>query len=140
MNRSDLYSKICHVLANLNDLASDGAPVCLALYGNDGALMALLRMPDVPARIEHMAIGKAYTCAKMGCSTAALHERLCREHITLADFMDPRMTSMQGGVPLKDKEGNVLLGIGVSGRTAQEDEELALRICSMLKNILFPLL
>ncbi len=129
---NDLYSRIRQILSKFDEFAEGGTPVCLAIAGADGALVALLRMPGVPARIEHMAIGKAYTCAKMGCSTAALHERLQRENISLADFMDPRMTSMQGGVPLLDEGGNVELGIGVSGRSAAEDEILALHVRDFL--------
>ena len=128
-----LYHSIRNILNSLDELAADGAPVCLAITSSDGALAALLRMPGVPGRIEHMAKGKAYTSAKMGCTTSALHDRLSREYITLADFMDPGMTSMPGGVPLIDKEGGILLGIGVSGRTAAEDEVLALRIRDMLQ-------
>lgn len=132
MIHNDLYRRIRQLLSTFDKLAEGGTPVCLAIEGTDGALMALLRMPGVPARIEHMAIGKAYTCAKMGCSTAALHDRLQRENISLADFMDPRMTSMRGGVPLLDRSGNVVLGIGISGRSPAEDEILALHVRDIL--------
>ena len=127
-----LYSRIKKLLAELDTLASDGKPVCLAIVDADLSLTALLRMPGVHPRIELMARGKAYTCAKMGCTTAELNERLHREQLTLADFMDPRMTSMQGGVPLLDAVGNIIAGIGISGRRMDEDEALALRIREFL--------
>ena len=42
--------------------------------------------------------------------------------------MDERMTSMPGGVPLVDKHGELVAGIGVSGRSPEEDEAMALRV------------
>lgn len=133
MTTEALYHRIQKLIQDFDQIASDGAPVCLAITAPDTALLALLRMPNVPARIEHMAIGKAYTAAKMQCSTSALHERLHREQISMADFMDNRMTSMPGGVPLLDEKGTLIAGVGVSGRSSSEDEALAMRICDMLK-------
>ncbi len=123
-----LYLRIRQILQQFDQLAAGGAPVCLAIAAPDTALAALLRMPGVHARIEHMARGKAYTSAKMHCSTSALHERLIREKLSLADFMDERMTSMPGGVPMFDENGVLIAGIGVSGRSPEEDEALALRV------------
>ena len=85
-----------------------------------------------------MARGKAYTSAKMHCSTSALHERLIREKLSLADFMDERMTSMPGGVPMFDENGVLIAGIGVSGRSPEEDEALALRVRDALLDCLPP--
>ena len=82
MTSDTLYQRIRQVLLHIDTLAGEGAPVCLAIAGPDTALTALLRMPGVHARIEHMATGKAYTAAKMQCTTAALHERLQREHLS----------------------------------------------------------
>ena len=127
-----LYSKIKQVLQDFDQLAGEGKPVCLFITGADLAILAALRQPGVPVRIEHMAKGKAYTCARMGCSTAALHQRLITEKLSLADFMDQGLTSMQGGVPFLSPEGAILAGIGVSGRLPEEDEALALKIRDIL--------
>ncbi len=132
MTEELLYHRLQQLIQNFDQMASGGAPVCLAVTAPDTALLALLRMPGVPARIEHMAIGKSYTAAKMQCTTSALHERLIREQISLADFMDDRMTSMPGGVPLLDEDGHLIAGIGISGRSASEDEVLAMRIRDVL--------
>ena len=130
--KNTLYDRIKTLLPELDGLAGEGKPVCLAVVGPDLALMALLRQPGARVHIEHMAIGKAYTCARMGCSTEALHQRLLREQRTLADFMDSGMTAMQGGVPLLDDEGGILAGIGVSGRLPEEDEIIALKVREFL--------
>lgn len=130
---ASLYHRLKDMVASLDALAEGGKPVCVAVTGPDLGLLALVRMPGVHARIEHMAVGKAYTCAKMGCSTAALHERLLRESLSLADFMDPGLTSMPGGVPMLAADGSIVAGIGVSGRSPEDDEALALRIRSLLE-------
>jgi uncharacterized protein GlcG (DUF336 family) len=127
-----LYARIKELMPNIDSLAGEGKPVCVALAGPDLALCALLRQPGARVHIEHMAIGKAYTCARMGCSTEALHQRLIREQRTLDHFMDPGMTAMQGGVPLVDTEGALIAGIGVSGRLPEEDEVIALKVREFL--------
>lgn len=127
-----LYGRICLLMQEFDSITAGGGPVCLAIADADLALVALLRMPGVHSRIEHMAIGKAYTCAKMGCTTEELHQRLLREQLSLADFMDGRLTGMQGGVPLKDGNGAIIVGIGVSGRAPTDDEALAMKIRNFL--------
>ena len=42
------------------------------------------------------------------------------------------MTAMQGGLPLLDDNGGIVLGIGVSGRLPEEDEEIAEKIRNFL--------
>ena len=127
-----LYARIKELMMEIDSLAGEGKPVCVALTEPDLALSALIRQPGARVHIEHMAIGKAYTCARMGCSTKALHQRLINEQRTLDHFMDPGMTAMQGGVPLLDGNGAVLAGIGVSGRLPEEDEVIALKIREFL--------
>ena len=127
-----LYARIKELMMEIDGLAGEGKPVCVALTEPDLALSALIRQPGARVHIEHMAIGKAYTCARMGCSTEALHQRLIREQRTLDHFMDPGMTAMQGGVPLVDAEGALIAGIGVSGRLPEEDEVIALKIREFL--------
>jgi uncharacterized protein GlcG (DUF336 family) len=131
MNES-LYRNIKLVLQNFDEIAGEGKPVCLFITGADLAILAALRQPSVPVRIEHMAKGKAYTCARMGCSTAALHQRLITEHLSLADFMDTGLTTMRGGVPFLAEDGSIIAGIGVSGRLPEEDEAIALKILEIL--------
>ena len=129
---SKLYERVKQLMLEVDSLAGPGKPVCVAITGTDLAIIGLLRQPGARVHIEHMAIGKAYTCARMGCSTEALHQRLIREQRTLDHFMDPGMTAMQGGVPLMDAEGALVAGIGVSGRLPEEDEVIALKIREFL--------
>ena len=128
-----LYNALKKLTLEFDALAAGGGPVALAVTAPDNGILLELRMPGVPARIAHMAEGKAFTASYMGCATSALHERLHREGITLAYFMEPRMTAMAGGVPFRSASGELIAGIGISGRLASEDEELALKVIDFLK-------
>lgn len=127
-----LYTRLKQLSLAIDGLAGEGKPVCVAVTDSDLALLFLLRQPGARVHIEHMAIGKAYTSARMGCTTEALHQRLVREQRTLDYFMDHDMTAMQGGVPLLDGNVSVIAGIGVSGRLPEEDEVIALAIRDFL--------
>ncbi len=129
---TQLYSRLKQLIVEFDAIAGDGKALCLTVIGTDLALLCSLRQPGAPFHIERMAYGKAHTCARMGCSTDALHKRLLREQRTLADFMDPHMTAMQGGVPLLDKSGSLVAGIGISGRLPEEDEVIALKVRDFL--------
>lgn len=117
---------------NLKELAGAGAPVCVCVADEHGFILGYTQMDGSSSRSFTMARAKAYTAARMGQSTAAFHERLVREHLSLADFGDTLMTSVQGGVPVHGKDGKILGGVAVSGRRPAEDEALALRIAERL--------
>ncbi len=44
----------------------------------------------------------------------------------IAWYDDHRLTAVYGGVVIRDKDGIPVAAIGTSGRTQEEDEELAL--------------
>ena len=120
------------VLNGLEAEARDGAPVCLAIVNRSGRLAALLAMDGTPERAIPIAQGKAYTALRMESSTRDFHERLLRERLTLADFCDPAFTTLEGGIPLFDENGNCVGGLGISGRKPSEDGELAERLGRIL--------
>lgn len=107
-------------------------PVCLAVCNAHGELLHFSRMDGAPARVIAIAQGKAYTAARMGTPTAALARRLKDEELTLADFCDPGLTAMRGGLPLCCEAG-VQLAVGVSGRRTEDDERLAARLLDILR-------
>jgi glc operon protein GlcG len=115
-------SAACLTTANLAR-QDRGQPVCFAAVDRSGALIYLYRMDGAPERLSNIAIGKAYTAARMGVSTAMFRQRLLDEQLSLADFLDEKFTSLPGGLPLL--EGGQLVGaVGVSGRTLEEDVAL----------------
>lgn len=126
------------LLAALNRLeaeATGGAPVCFAVADRAGDTAAFLRMDGTPERAVALAKNKAYTSFRMGCTTAAFHDRLLREQLFLADFCDPRFTTLAGGVPILDGQGACIGGIGISGRKPEDDAALALRMADILMHM-----
>ena len=81
------------------------------------SILGYTQMDGSSSRSFTMARAKAYTAARMGQSTAAFHERLVREHLSLADFGDTLMTSVQGGVPVRGKRRRASRRCGRIGAT-----------------------
>ena len=125
-------SSILSAFQQLSHLAGPGAPVCACVADEHGFILGYTQMDGSSSRSFTMARAKAYTAARMGQSTADFHERLVREKLSLADFGDGLMTSVQGGVPLRDENGKILGGVAVSGRRPEEDESLARHLAAML--------
>lgn len=114
---------------------TDGLPpVCIALSDAQGELVALQRSPGTPGRTVHIAIAKAYTAARMGIGTAAFKQRLLSEQQTLADFMDTGFTSLPGGLPIKS-DAAVVAAVGISGRSPEQDAQLAEVFLSVLAEL-----
>ena len=99
-------------------------PVCIAVSDAQGELLLLQRLPGTPARAVEIATAKAYTSARMGIATSAFKKRLINEQQSLRDFIDRGYTSLPGGVPIK-LLGRVVAAVGISGRSPEQDEELA---------------
>ena len=68
-----------------------------------------------------IAVAKAYSAIRLGGSTQAFHQRMVRDGLSLADFCDPKLTSLPGGEVVKDGAGQIRLGVGVSGGTLPQD-------------------
>lgn len=112
-------STACLTTANMAG-QDGGKPVCFAAVDASGALIYLYRMDGAPERLINIAIGKAYTAARMEISTDAFRQRLLKEQLSLADFMDDKFTSLPGGQPLLEEE-QLVGAIAVSGRALEED-------------------
>lgn len=107
------------------DLAGgDSPPVCLCVCDAAGDLVVFGRMDAAPARLIAIVKAKAYTAARMRCSTLDFRRRLLAEQLTLEDFCDPSLTGLPGGVPVF-RDRDLIAAVAVSGRTLDEDEALA---------------
>lgn len=101
-------------------------PVAMAVVDARGDLIAFARMDDVAAMPVQLAHRKAYTAARAGRDTSALRQRLREQGGTVADYGDPLMVGLQGGVCVLHPQTNRSLGgVGVSGHTGERDEEIA---------------
>ena len=107
-------------------MAEPGRPLAIAIVDDAGRLLNYARMDNCRALPQRMAVSKAYTSAMSGQDSDAYARRLKGEGRNIADFGDPQLVAVQGAVVVRDPATDLVLGaIGVSGLTAQEDEELA---------------
>ena len=101
-------------------------PLAIAIVDDAGQLLAYACMDNCRALPRRMAVSKAYTSAMSGQDSLAYARRLRDEQRNIADFGDPKLVAVQGAVVVRDPATDLVLGaIGVSGLTAQEDEDLA---------------
>ncbi len=101
-------------------------PVAMAIVDDAGNLLSYARMDKCRPNPQTFAIRKAYTSAMSGVNSADYAERLKSQGRTVSDFGNPNLVSAQGAAVVLDPESGAVLGaIGVSGLTAQEDEDLA---------------
>ncbi len=101
-------------------------PVAMAIVDDAGNLLSYARMDNCRPNPQTFAIRKAYTSALSGVDSAAYAERLKSQGRTVSDFGNPNLVSAQGAVVITDPASGAVLGaIGVSGLTAQEDEDLS---------------
>jgi glc operon protein GlcG len=64
--------------------------------------------------------GKAYTAARLGVHNDAFLKRLHEQDIQVSDFCDDKLTAMPDGAALRNAQGKLLGGIGVSGLAPDE--------------------
>lgn len=100
--------------------------LAIALVDDLGNLVSYARTDRCRPIPQRMAIRKAYTCALSGQDSKDYADRLKSQGRTVAEMGDPMLAAVQGGVVLVHKaSGAIIGGIGVSGLSAQEDEDIA---------------
>ena len=102
-----------------------GIKISIAVIDEFGQLVQLDRMDGASLMSPDVAEAKAVTALnfKRSTSEVAAMDRTTLE--TLDDVVNFKVVALAGGVPLF--EGNDIRGaIGVSGATAQQDEEVAM--------------
>lgn len=101
-------------------------PVAIAIVDDLGNLISYARMDRCRVIPQRLAVRKAYTSALSGQDSRAYAERLKSQGRSVAEMGDPNLAAVQGGlVVLHAETGTIMGGIGVSGLTSQEDEDIA---------------
>lgn len=102
-----------------------GIRVNVAVCDPAGVLMSFARMPGAFLHSVDIAIDKAYTSAGFGIPTSAFMGILEHDKALLTGLpLRPRLVVFGGGLPIR--EGELLIGgIGVSGGSAEQDEDCA---------------
>ena len=104
----------------------------VAVVDSGGHMAAFLRMPGSAIHSINIATDKAFTALSFGLSTsqwgpvAYTLSPLCKTGLLSQD----RLMTCGGGVPI-EVDGQRIGGIGVSGASEQQDEELALHALSL---------
>ena len=100
--------------------------VNIAVVDSGGHLAAFLRMPGSAFHSIDVAVSKAYTAMSFGMPTsqwgpvADTLSPLCKTGLLTLD----KLMTCGGGVPI-EVDGHRIGGIGVSGATEKQDEEIA---------------
>ncbi len=123
-----LTTKDCdRILAAAEARAEEiGVPMVIAIVDESGVLKAFKRMDGSLLISVKVAQGKAYTAAALRMTTREVGERTQPgADIYGMQFADVgRIISFGGGFPLV-KDGEVVGGIGVSGGSCEQDEDVA---------------
>lgn len=103
-----------------------GVRVSVSIVDASGQLINLAHMDGAPAPSRDIAHDKAWTAVGFRMATSAWEERLAGLSATVRDglMLRPRMAMFGGGVPVK-VDGATVGAIGVSGATAEQDEQCA---------------
>ncbi len=116
------------VEAILEEASKDpGQPVSVAIVDHQGETVCAARMDGATPMFNYMALKKARSSATTGKNTRDWLEFLGKRNYTPHDFV-PDATRIPGGVAVVKPGENVVVfgGIGVSGRTGNEDEALSI--------------
>ncbi len=102
-----------------------GIRVNAAVTDSSGVLAAFLRMPGAFLHSVEIAIDKAYTAASFGFATSRWVDVLAGDETLRSGLpLRPRLVIIGGGLPIREG-GELIGGIGVSGGSAEQDEECA---------------
>ena len=112
------------VEAVLAAVAIGERPVAVAVADENGELVHAMRMDGAGANDMRQAERKAYTAAFMARDTSGYRQQLLQDGRTLADWSDSMLTTLTGGLTVKDG-GRVVGGIGIHGNGPEKDAALA---------------
>lgn len=119
--------ELLEVMLKFASETKPGRPSSFAVVDAAGVLIAFVRMDGASPLTTRMAINKAYTAIDWGRDTREVREVFFTGEAKrdIAWFGEPRHAPIPGGVLLRTKEHTIVGAVGSSGRTAEEDEELA---------------
>ena len=101
-------------------------PVTIAIVDDHGNLLSYARMDNCATGPQTLATRKAYTAAMRRMDSATFAENLKKQGQSVSDFGDHSLVAVQGAVVIVHPETKAILGgIGISGLSSQEDEDLA---------------
>ncbi|WPZ32182.1 heme-binding protein [Thalassobaculum sp. OXR-137] len=104
-------------------------PLAVAVLDAGGHIRAIERQDGASMHRPEIAIGKAYGALAMGFGSRELANRVKDKGAVFLDAVNGmiggRLIPAPGGVLVKDKAGNVIAAVGISGDTSDRDEACA---------------
>ena len=131
---AELSHKVIYESAGelLAELANEtGRPMSFAVLNAHRELLHYTRMDGAPYRSSVLSHNKGYSAVWFGRDSVEIEKMVGDRGI--AAYGDANLTSIGGGVLVKDKNDLVLGAVGASGRTAQEDIDVAVRLVDKMK-------
>ena len=118
------YTDAENLIQRAKELAKErNVALSMAVCDDHGELIAYAKMDGVGLQTGPLARAKAYTAARMRKSTQLLGDWAKENGKDISHWVDPQITGLGGGMPIL-KNGAVIGGMGVSGLSPQEDEEI----------------
>lgn len=102
----------------------DGRGMAFAVADEAGNLVFGASMETAAPRILKHSVRKAYTAAVMQRDTITLRDQDHERGKTLADWGDPMLTHLVGGVVIR-RDGEWFGGAAVGGNSTERDDEIA---------------
>ncbi len=104
-------------------------PLTVAVLDSGGNLLALKREDGSGIMRPQIAIGKAWGSLGMGVSSRTLRDRLADRPTflnALATVSGGRLVPVPGGVIIRNRSGEILGAVGISGDASDKDEYCAI--------------
>lgn len=109
--------------AAVKEAEKDQQPMSIAVADSYGELIACFRMDGSPPRVLRHSIRKAYTAGFMHRGTLDFKAQFKERDSSLDEWGDQRLTTLQGGLPVRYK-GEVVGAVGVGGNSTERDTEI----------------
>ncbi len=135
INNSDITLEQAQAVLNAahEKALQQGTLMDIAVVDSGANLKAFIRMDDAFLGSIDISIKKAKTARFFNMSTGALGE-LAQPGKPLfnIEFSNGGLITFPGGVPITDKNGNIIGAIGVSGSSVENDNEVAMAGAAIL--------
>jgi len=111
--------------AAIGTVEASGIPSCVAVVDGGGNLVLLTRMDGAAIGAIDSSIAKARTAVHFAASTSDLSDAAGAggSLSTIATSSEVRLAFVAGGVPILDREGIVIGGLGAGGGSPSQDHE-----------------
>ena len=95
-------------------------PMAIAVIDAMGDLVYYVKMDNTTPIPPRMAINKAYSAIQFPLDTADIAKFMKEDGREVSEFVDPKLTTIPGGVCLKAPDGTLIGAIGTSGRNPKD--------------------